>query len=235
MSWRGLTGGIEAARSGHDVVMSPTSHCYFDYYQGLTGEPKAIGGYLPLDTVYSYDPVPAELTAEEGKHVLGVQGNVWTEYITTFPHIEYMAFPRACALSEVAWTRRASKNFADFASRLASHFDRLVAGGVNFRVPAPSGFDGTRLILADTTVTIAVPVPGATVRYTTDGTEPTAASRTAEGPIPVGRSLELRARTFLPNGRASVAWMREPDGGPQGKRARAGSICGAAVGLAVSR
>jgi hexosaminidase len=205
MSWRGVAGGIEAARSGHDVVMSPTSHCYFDYYQGLTGEPKAIGGYIPLERVYGFDPVPAELNPEEGKHVLGVQGNVWTEYISSFRQVEYMAFPRACALSEVAWTRPELKDVADFLLRMRPQYDRLAAAGVNVRIPTPSGFDGAHLTLSDTTITIVSPVPDATVRYTTDGTEPTAASRVAEAPISVGRSLELRARTFLPTGKTSVA------------------------------
>jgi hexosaminidase len=205
MSWRGVAGGIEAARSGHDVVMTPTSHCYFDYYQGLTGEPKAIGGYIPLERVYGFEPVAAELNPEEGKHVLGVQGNLWTEYIPSFRQAEYMAFPRACALSEVAWTRPELKNVADFLLRLRPQYDRLAAAGVNVRIPAPSGFDGAHRTLSDTTVTIVPPVPDATVRYTTDGTEPTAASRVAEAPISIGRSLELRARTFLPNGKTSVA------------------------------
>jgi hexosaminidase len=204
MSWRGIVGGIEAARAGHDVVMTPSSHCYLDYYQGLTGEPKAIGGYLTMEKVYSFEPVPAELNATEGTHILGVQGNVWTEYIPTFQQIEYMAFPRACALSEVAWTNPARKNFPEFTARLGAHFDRLTARGVNFRVPPPTGFEGTVLFVADTIVRIGNPVAGATIRYTLDGTEPTAASPRVDGPIPIGKSLELRARTFLPNGKASV-------------------------------
>jgi hexosaminidase len=102
MSWRGTAGGIEAAKEGHDVVMSPSSHVYLDYYQGDPAvEPLAIGGFSPLEKVYSYEPVPTELTAEEAKHVLGAQGNVWTEYIKTRDHVLYMAWPRAAALAEV--------------------------------------------------------------------------------------------------------------------------------------
>jgi hexosaminidase len=95
MSWRGVAGGIEAAKSGHDVVMSPTSHCYFDYYQGLFDEPRSIGGFLPIDKVYSYEPVPAGLAAEEARHILGAQANVWTEYLADPSEVEYMLLP-AC-------------------------------------------------------------------------------------------------------------------------------------------
>ena len=99
MSWRGEQGGIEAAKQGHQVVMSPTSYCYFDYYQSSHhSEPLAIGGFLPLEKVYEYSPIPSELSAEEAKFVLGGQANVWTEYIPTFDHVEYMVYPRALAL-----------------------------------------------------------------------------------------------------------------------------------------
>ncbi|MFP4471610.1 MAG: beta-N-acetylhexosaminidase, partial [Bacteroidales bacterium] len=105
MSWRGFDGGIEAARQGHDVVMSPVSHCYFDYYQGNPDfEPVAIGGFTTLKKVYSFDPTPPVLNAEEAKHILGGQGNVWTEYIPSPEHAEYMSTPRMTALAEVLWS-----------------------------------------------------------------------------------------------------------------------------------
>ena len=135
MSYRGTIGGIEAARQGHDVVMTPYSHLYFDFYQ--TGDqesgPLAIGGFLPLDTVYSYEPVPAELTSTEARHILGAQANVWTEYMTTDAYVEYMVFPRMLALSEVVWSPRDSRDFDGFVERLDWHFDRLEALGVNYR------------------------------------------------------------------------------------------------------
>ncbi len=107
MSWRGTAGGIEAARQGHDVIMTPTSHVYFDYYQGDPElEPLAIGGLTPLRQVYAFEPVPDELTADEAKHVLGAQGNVWTEYMKTPHYVEYMVFPRLLALAEVVWSTR---------------------------------------------------------------------------------------------------------------------------------
>ncbi len=137
MSWRGTAGGIEAARQGHDVIMTPTSHMYFDYYQSedSSGEPLAIGGYLPLEKVYSFEPVPPELTETEARHVLGAQGNLWTEYIATPDHAEYMAYPRALALAEVAWSPKASRDWAGFRNRLPAQLARLEALGVNFRSP----------------------------------------------------------------------------------------------------
>jgi len=138
MSWRGIEGGIAAARAGHDVVMAPGSHTYFDHYQSTdtTREPLAIGGFLPLDTVYAFEPVPAELTADEARHVLGAQGQVWTEYIPDPKRVEYMAFPRACALAEVLWTPRDERDYADFTRRLATHLARLAVLDVNYRAPS---------------------------------------------------------------------------------------------------
>jgi hexosaminidase len=138
MSWRGQEGGIAAARSGHDVVMTPTSHTYFDYYQGPTAsEPLAIGGMLLLDKVYSFDPVPPTLTPAEARRILGAQGQVWTEYMPTPRQAEYMTWPRAVALAEVLWTPQASKDYADFHSRLRLHRQRLDALQVGYRPLEP--------------------------------------------------------------------------------------------------
>jgi hexosaminidase len=134
MSWRGMEGGIAAALAGHDVVMTPTSNTYFDYYQSRdTTEPPAIGGFLPLDTVYAFEPVPAALTPEQAAHILGTQGQIWTEYQRNPKNVEYMVFPRLLALAEVAWTPRDLKNFADFKARLAKHAARLDVLDVNYR------------------------------------------------------------------------------------------------------
>jgi hexosaminidase len=138
MSWRGTAGGIAAARQGHDVVMSPTSHLYFDYYQGdPRSEPRAIGGFLPLERVYSFEPVPPELSAEEARHILGAQGNVWTEYIPTASHVEYMALPRMLALAEVVWSPASARSWPSFSARLPAELARLDALGVNYRRPGP--------------------------------------------------------------------------------------------------
>jgi len=106
MSWRGTEGGIKVAKENHDVIMSPNSHCYFDHYQALYNEPYAIGGFTPLEKVYSYNPIPKELTEQEAKHILGAQANLWTEYISTTDYAEYMLLPRLAALSEVIWTNQ---------------------------------------------------------------------------------------------------------------------------------
>ncbi len=135
MSWRGTEGGIDAARAGHDVVMAPNSHTYFDHYQSrdTSAEPIAIGGYLPLETTYAYEPLPAGLDAAYAHHVLGAQGQLWTEYMTEPRKVEYMAFPRMSALAEVVWTPAELKDYADFRARLETHLLRLKALDVNFR------------------------------------------------------------------------------------------------------
>jgi hexosaminidase len=135
MSWRGMEGGIAAARAGHDVVMTPTSNTYFDYYQSRdpATEPPAIGGFLPLDTVYAFEPVPPALAPAEAAHILGAQGQIWTEYQKTPKNVEYMVFPRLLALAEVVWTPRARKDFTDFRARLNTHLVRLGILDVNFR------------------------------------------------------------------------------------------------------
>jgi hexosaminidase len=135
MSWRGIEGGVAAAQAGHDVVMTPTSNTYFDYYQSrnTAAEPLAIGGFLPLDSVYAYEPVPAALTPEQAAHVLGTQGQIWTEYQRNPKNVEYMVFPRLVALAEVAWTPRERKDFRDFLLRLDTHTRRLNILDVNYR------------------------------------------------------------------------------------------------------
>lgn len=139
MSWRGMIGGIEAARQGHDVIMTPTSHAYFDYYQSDSeSEPLAIGRRsrtLPLDSVYAFEPVPTELDPAEAEHILGAQGNVWTEYISTPEHAEYMAYPRAIALAEVVWSQKHNRNIDSFHRRLLGNLPHLQALRVNYRIP----------------------------------------------------------------------------------------------------
>lgn len=135
MSWRGTAGGLAAARAGHDVIMTPGDYTYFDHYQSrnTAAEPLAIGGFLPLDSVYAYEPVPAELEPQFVSHILGAQGQIWTEYIEGPKNVEYMAFPRAAALAEVLWTPRPRRDFADFSARLPAELRRLDALDVNYR------------------------------------------------------------------------------------------------------
>ncbi len=199
MSWRGIQGGIEAAKQNHDVVMTPTSHVYIDYYQSHAAfEPLAIGGFLTLEKVYSYDPTPAELKPEEAKHILGSQVNLWTEYVSTPEQAEYMIFPRACALSELTWTPSINKNFADFSRRLETHFKRLDILKVNY---AKSIYDIKETYTPNkNTQTIEVKlepyVSNAQVRYTLDFSKPTANSPIFAGSQTFNKLTTIRATTF---------------------------------------
>lgn len=133
MSWRGEEGGIAAASQNHDVIMTPGKWVYLDYYQDTSKtEPLAIGGYLPVSKVYSYEPIPPQLTPEQAQHILGVQSNVWTEYMKTSDYVEYMVYPRACALAEVAWSSRENRDYGDFVKRFAVHAKRLDDWHVNY-------------------------------------------------------------------------------------------------------
>ena len=139
MSWRGTQGGIDAARAGHDVVMAPTSNTYLDYYQSRNteGEPLAIGGFLPLEMVYAFEPVPTDLEAQFRSHILGAQAQLWTEYMPGPKRVEYMAFPRLTALAEVLWTRPEQKDYRDFLRRLELHLERMSVLDVAFRPLGP--------------------------------------------------------------------------------------------------
>ena len=132
MSWRGEDGGIKSARMGHDVVMTPGNYMYLDFYQAdPKTQPYAIGGYTPIKKVYSYNPVPADsLTAEECRHILGVQANTWTEYIQTPEHLEYMMFPRALAVAEIGWTPQELRTWEDFKPRMNAHISKLQGMGI---------------------------------------------------------------------------------------------------------
>lgn len=134
MSWRGWEGGITSATLGHDVVMSPTTHCYLDYAQAKgPGEPESIGGFIPLDKVYAFEPVPSAVPADKAHHILGAQGNIWGEFLFEPKDVEYFAFPRAIALAEVVWSPTGGRSYAGFLDRLAAHLPRLDARRVNYR------------------------------------------------------------------------------------------------------
>jgi hexosaminidase len=205
MSWRGVKGGIEAAKSGHDVVMTPTTHCYFDYYQGLAGEPKAIGGFVPVDTVYAFEPVPSSFTPEEAIHVLGAQGNVWTEWIPNYRQAEYMAATRMIALSEVVWSEKTQRNFKDFMQRMTPHYQRLGFRDINYRTPMPIGIGGRKIIFKDTVATMSSPAPDATIYYTLDGQEPTTSSMKYTKPVPINGDQTLKAMLVIPGAKPSLS------------------------------
>jgi hexosaminidase len=233
MSWRGTAGGTDAARQGHDVIMTPNSYVYLDYYQGDTiQEPLAIGGFSPLEKVYAFEPVPQDLSRREVAHILGAQGNVWTEYMATTEYVEYMILPRMLALSEVVWSPRDVRDWGSFFLRLPAHLTRLDGMGANYRIPDVFGLEGDQLTLADTVVVaLAAPVEDGAIRYTLDGTEPGPGSPRFVGPFTMGvdqRGVEVAARVVLPDGRAGAvrrtrfrrAHLARPTPLPRGERAQ---------------
>ena len=127
-----MAGGIAAATAGHDVVMTPTAHCYLDLYQGAAGQPQALGGYVPLEQAYAFEPIPPEIPTDKIRHILGGGGNLWTEYMPNYGHVQFMAYPRACALAEALWSPKEKRNFADFNTRLKVHTKLLDALGVTY-------------------------------------------------------------------------------------------------------
>jgi hexosaminidase len=209
MSWRGTRGGTAAAREGHDAVMSPGSHLYFDHYQGDPRfEPLAWGGMNTLEHVYSYEPVPDSLSPVQAAHILGAQANVWTEYLKTPDAVEYMVWPRALALAEVAWSPLESRSWESFAVRVPGALRSLGRLGVNYRIPHVEGLEGDRLTLEEgVQIRLHTMMPGAEIRYTTDGSDPTRASAKYEAPFQLHVSEEgsrVTARAFTPDGRASA-------------------------------
>jgi hexosaminidase len=197
MSWRGINGAIEAAKQHHNVIMTPTSHCYFDYYQSENDdEPIAIGGFLPLKKVYSFNPIPDELSEEESKYVLGAQGNIWTEYMKTSEHVEYMAFPRVLAMSEVVWSKQENKNYADFVKRVENFHKRLDALNINY---ANHLYEIEGELLSDNnglSYQLQTLTDGKTIRFTLDGSEPTVNSEAYTKPIPITKSVSIKASVF---------------------------------------
>jgi hexosaminidase len=199
MSWRGTQGGIAAAQSGHDVAMTPTSHCYFDYYQGEAAfEPLAIGGFLPLGKVYSFEPVPAELSSEQAPRILGAQANLWTEYVADASHARYMLYPRLAAMAEVGWSGPDRKNWDDFRSRLATQLRRYEAAGMNyarslFAVRLKPKLDEAR---RECLVSFETESFRPEIRYTLDGTPPSPRSPLYRNPLRLKKSAVVKAATF---------------------------------------
>ncbi len=198
MSWRGEEGGIAAAKQKHKVVMTPGSHCYFDHYQGNRHtEPLSIGGFTTIQKVYSYQPTPSVLSTEEKKFILGAQANVWTEYIATTDHVEYMAVPRLCALAEVLWSGDAKPGWQDFKSRLHAHFDFLAKMNVHY---ASSIFDVTatrKIVDEEVEVTLESEYEEGTIQYQSpDGIKPQLLLYKKGSPLVFTQSGILRAAYF---------------------------------------
>ena len=211
MSWRGFSGGIAAANAGHDVVMTPTQFCYFDYSQARSGEPRGIGGFVPLDRVYRFDPT-AGIPVGKISHVLGAQANLWTEYIANELRAEYMIAPRIAALAEVLWTPRERLDYADFSARLLNQYERYATAGINFRKP-----DGIVIKETPAGVVFDPDLAGAKIFYTLDGSEPTAKSPATAPGVPVkipsgGEPAVVNARVFFRGelGRVNAKTVRVP-------------------------
>jgi hexosaminidase len=209
MSWRGEAGGIAAAKQNHNVVMTPGSGgLYIDHAQGKENEPLSIGGNEPLTKIYSYNPTPAELTAGQQKYILGVQANLWTEYIPTENKVEYMILPRILALSEVAWTPLANKNYTDFANtRLPGHLAWFDKNNFDYRVPTAIGAKDTIMFGSQLNVKLKSPVEGAKVYYTIDGYNPRETDMEYTIPmtynVPPDQYRELKTIVITPSGKRS--------------------------------
>ncbi len=197
MSWRGIQGAIDAAKMNHNVIMTPNSHCYFDYYQSDSdGEPTAIGGFLPLEKVYHFNPIPEELTSEQAKFVLGAQGNVWTEYMPDEKQIEYMVFPRILALSEVVWSPTESKNYSDFLKRVEHFHKRLNALDINY---ANHLYEINGQLLSENgnlSYQLATQLDNKTIRFSTDESEPNNRSEVYVSPIKIEKNTKIKAAVF---------------------------------------
>lgn len=211
MSWQGTEGGTLAARQGHDAIMTPTSYLYFDYYQALDVKDEifGIGGYVPVQKVYSYEPVPADLNNEEKKHIIGVQANVWTEYIKTFSHLQYMLLPRMGALSEIQWTDPELKDYHKFLPRLSKMTEIYKALGYNYakhifniegRVEADAGKQTINIFLST--------FDNAPIYYTLDGTSPNEHSVLFRDSISTNHNVHIKA-VAIRNGEKSKVFEQE--------------------------
>jgi len=205
MSWRGMSGGIQAAKEGHDVIMTPTSHCYFDYYQGDPRyEPWAIGNYLPMEKVYSFEPTPTQLSEEEARHIMGGQGNVWTEHIPTSEKLEYMALPRMSALAEVLWTNADLRDYEGFLYRMKNQYKRLDAMNVNYRIPAPVVSNSNFVFIREFTLELKKAVDEAIILFSTDGSDPLTNGQEYTGPLTISQDVQVKAVLKMPSGHAST-------------------------------
>ncbi len=200
MSWRGTEGGVAASKAGHDVIMSPYQYTYFDAYQSRSiNEPKAIHGFLPLKMVYDYNPVPANLALEHQDHILGAQGALWTEYIKTPRHAEYMLFPRLSALAEVLWTQPENKSWPRYSTKVTNIIERYQHMGLN---PSTSAFNGTAQVNVvgegELNLSLNADISGQNIFYTRNGSAPALSSDSTflyKKPIEITNQTTIRFST----------------------------------------
>lgn len=206
MSWRGVEGAREAAKQGHDAIMTPTNYCYFDYAQSqdLDSEPLGIGGFLPVSKVYSLEPTD-QLTDQQAKHILGAQANLWTEYITTLSHVQYMTLPRLAALAEVQWMQPDKKNFEAFTGRLIRLINLYRALGYNFATHIFDIQGGLESDFKSHTIKANLrTIDGAPIYYTLDGSTPTDKSTKYESPVTLDKSCTFKAIAIRPDGKSRL-------------------------------
>ncbi len=196
-SWRGVEGGIEAAKQGHDCIMSPTTFMYFDYYQTkyTENEPLAIGGYVPVEKVYSFEPINDTLAVDVQKHIIGVQANLWTEYVPTYSHVEYMELPRMAALCEVQWCKPENKDFNDFKQRLLPLIKLYEKKQYNYAKHILDIEEEFSTDIEKSAIVVSLKTLDNTpVYYTLDGSEPTTSSAKCEGVIEIKDNCTLKAK-----------------------------------------
>lgn len=228
MSWRGETGGLEAARQGHDAIMTPNTYFYLDYYQSkdIANEPFGIGGYLPIERCYSYEPYPAEMTDEEKSHIIGVQANLWTEYISTEDHVFYMLLPRLAALAEVQWCNADRKDWDRFYNAADDFCEIYGTMGYNYATHVFQVKSDMKIDAEKKEAVVTLSAQGDTpIYYTLDGKTPTSRSKLYTGPITVTQTCTLKAVAMnkgvekdvltidIPIHKAlgrSVTWSRRP-------------------------
>lgn len=196
-SWLGVESGLKAAKSGHDAIMSPYSHMYFDGYQADSKiEPMAIGYWVPLDSVYAFEPVHPALNEREAKHILGAQGNLWTEFIRTEDYFQYMVFPRMAALSEIDWSPKTARNFEHFKGRLVDQYQRYDQQGIKFRIPVAK-IEAKLNPNGSSKVSLIDPTQNSVIRYTTDGSEVTKSSPLYQQEITLEKDQVIRYALFF--------------------------------------
>jgi hexosaminidase len=212
MSWRGEEGGVEAVRQGHEAIMAPSEYTYFDYNQGdARREPVNIGGFIPLEKAYAYDPMPKQLAQHQHEFILGAQAQLWTEYVATPEHAEYMLYPRLLAFAEAVWSPAAVRSFDDFQRRLPYQLGRLDKQDVRYRIPEPEGLRNLYTTTQDRAViALTSPVAGGRMFYTLDGSEPNVNSLPYGAPLqvslPPDRPVTLNLIVVTPQERRSVVY-----------------------------
>lgn len=199
MSWRGTSGGVQAAQLGHDVIMTPNDICYFDHYQGdPENEPLAIGGMTKLSEVYNYEPIPDDLSPNRIKHILGAQANVWTEYLVKPEDITYMVLPRMAALAEVVWSPKDKRDWKSFYAKLPYHFALYSEMGLNYSESVNNLYfrvktDENKIKMLN----IETEIPDASIHYTTNDSLPATSSRKWLKPLAVEEINTIHAAVFV--------------------------------------